>query len=244
MLEDNLLSLLSLRMRTVKLGHRSKSSNSLSPLKDKANMSNLSDHGASLKVRSRFSFNYSTTILLVCEKAPFSILSILFLLRVNISNLSHNLNILPDISAIWLEEASTFLNPSPSGGSNLILLSLMMRCSKVLMPDKSGRYTIWFYAKISSTKARHAEIYLGIPVILLRDRSRDFRFSNLYMHPGTYVSSLFFILSNWRSTNIRISSGRRVMLLLEKSILVIGAHSHQFSPSRGNWSSLKSSGGI
>jgi len=92
-----------------------------------------------LNVINLFSFNYRTTIFLVCEKAPFSILSILFLFKVKVSNLSHLLKISADISAIWFEDASTFLNPSPKGGNALILLSLMMRCSRVLMPDKSGR---------------------------------------------------------------------------------------------------------
>jgi len=139
MFEDSFLSLLSLRIRTESFGHLSKSSKTWRPLNDRARISNFYDQGASLNVINLFSFNSKTTIFLVCEKEPFSIFSILFLFKVKVSNLSHLLKISADISAIWFEDASTFLNPSPKGGNALILLSLMMRCSRVLMPDKSGR---------------------------------------------------------------------------------------------------------
>lgn len=73
MFGDSFFSLLSLMMSTVRFGHRSKSSNSLSPLNDKARISNFYDHGASLKVISLFYLSSRTIILLVFENAPFSI---------------------------------------------------------------------------------------------------------------------------------------------------------------------------
>lgn len=158
MLEESFFNLLSLRMRTERLGHRSKSSNYVSLLKDKAKMSSFSDHGASVKQASLFSLSSSTTILFAWEKDPFSILSTPFLFKVKISNFEQFWNVDALISDTLFDEASTFLSPSPSRGSPFILLSLMIKCSRVLMGERFGRLVRLFSDILSSTKAGQYDI--------------------------------------------------------------------------------------
>ena len=62
---DIFLILLSFKIRTVSLGHLSKSSNYMSLLKAKARMSNFYDQGAYLKEVNLFYLSSRTTILLV-----------------------------------------------------------------------------------------------------------------------------------------------------------------------------------
>ena len=56
-LDDNFLILLSFKIKTVRFGHLSKSSNSVNLLKDKARMSSFYDQGASLKEVNLFSLS-------------------------------------------------------------------------------------------------------------------------------------------------------------------------------------------
>lgn len=178
------LILLSFKIRTVRFGHRSKSSNSVNLLKERARISNFSDHGTSVKEVNRFSFNSSTIMLLVWEKDPFSILSILFLFKVRVSSLEQSLNVAAVSSLIKFPEASTLLSPSPNRGRALSLLSLIIKCSRVLMPERLGRVVIPFSDKISSTKAGQKDSSFEIVVSLFLERSRDFKVWNLKTNPG------------------------------------------------------------
>lgn len=144
MFEESFLILLSLRISTVRLGDRSKSSNYVNLLKDKARISSFYDQGDSVKELSLFSLSSRTTKLLVWEKDPFYILSIEFLFNVKVYSFEQAWKVIDLIYEMLFEEASTFLNPYPKRGSPLILLSLIMRCSRVLIVDKFGRLVMLF----------------------------------------------------------------------------------------------------
>ena len=139
-------------------------------------MSNFYDQGAYLKEFNLFYLSSRTTILLVWEKAPFSIRSIPFLFKVKIYNFPHLLNVSALISQIKLEEASTFRSPYPKGGRTFILFSLMIKCSSEFILERSGRYDIVFSDKMSSTNAKHAAISLGTEDSLFLEASRDLKF--------------------------------------------------------------------
>ena len=96
-------------------------------------MSRRSDQGTYVKLVSLFSLSSRMIRFLVSENVPFSILSIPFLLRVSVSNLLQSLNTAAGISVMELDEAYSFFKFSPRRGSDLILLSLMMRCSSDLI---------------------------------------------------------------------------------------------------------------
>lgn len=108
MFGDIFLILLSFRIKTVSLGHLSKSSNSVSRLNESAIVSRRSDQGTYVKLANLFSLSYRMIKFFVNEKVPFSILSIPFLLRVKVSNLLQSLNMTACISEIQFEDAYSF----------------------------------------------------------------------------------------------------------------------------------------
>lgn len=135
------------------------------------------------------------------------------------------------------------MSPSPNAGKILILLSLIMRCSKLFIDERGGRFTMQFYEMFSSTKAGEKAIYLGKIEILFLDTSNDLRVWNWDKQEGSSVNWLFLILSSCKSANITISLGIILISLLEKSIFEMGIQSHHFCPSISRSLILNNSGG-
>lgn len=230
------LILLSLRIKIDRLGHRSKSLNSVSLLKERAIVSSLSEEGISAKLESLFSLSSSRIKLFVCAKAPLPMLSMQFLFNTTCSSLLHLRNTSDGIWEILLLPASILFKFYPRTGSYFNLLSLRRRTYKVLIAVKSGIEAIAFYERFRSTSALHPAYSLGTAVSLFREKSSNFKLCIEVRHIGKEASRLFLKRRSCKSTKTAICSGMIVIWLLEKSILVSATQSHQFWSSKGNYS--------
>lgn len=121
-----LFSLLSFRISTVRLGHRSKSSNYLSPLKERAIVSSFYECGISEKSKSLFYLSSKAIRLFVFEKVPFSICSIQFLLRIRVYSFEQSLKVFIKSWLIKLLEAYTFFVLYPRAGKAFKRLSFII----------------------------------------------------------------------------------------------------------------------
>ena len=133
---------------------------------------------------------------------------------------------------ILLLEAYSFLSPFPKLGNYLSRLSLMKKFYRVSIWDRSGQYSIMFYAKLSSTKVLFSESYCGSQQMQFLFKSMTLIIQSFRVFTWREVTLLFLSLISWMSGRLQISYGILVISLFEASIFVIGRHSHQFWSSK------------
>lgn len=186
-----------------------------------------------------FSFNYRITKFFIFIKDPSWMFSITFLFRFSVSRLIHFAKLSPVICFIWFSWSSTFFKASPRFGICFNLLLLRFKISKLFILSRLGQYSIMFSEKLIYTKLLAAPIYSGKWTSLFRLRSSDFKFSNPTIHFPISFTKLFLILKTCTSAKATIPSGTNAISLLERSIFVMGLHSHQFWSSSFEASILK-----